>query len=115
MAVVGARMGHKSVQSNSMLDDNKIELLVSLNIHLSVNFNVLTTDSQNEITDKKKSLDLVVRRIVLKIQSWAKGRLRYVITYMKKNLQILLLADDNVSVATDVKFNSNLSTKLKQE
>ena len=35
LAVAGARMDHKSVQDNTMWDDNKIELLVSLNISLN--------------------------------------------------------------------------------
>jgi hypothetical protein len=38
LAFAGARMEHKSVQDNTMWDENKIEFLVSLNISLDVNF-----------------------------------------------------------------------------
>lgn len=38
LAVARARMEHKSVQDNTMWGDNKIELLVFLNISLNVNF-----------------------------------------------------------------------------
>ena len=38
LKVAGARIDHKSVQDNTMWDDNKMDLLVSLNISLNVNF-----------------------------------------------------------------------------
>jgi hypothetical protein len=38
LAVAGAMMDDKSVQDDTMWGDNKIELLVSLNISLNVQF-----------------------------------------------------------------------------
>jgi hypothetical protein len=71
----------------------------------------LTTDSQNEITDKRKSIDLCGATDSAEYTNLDEGAIEIGNDLHEQNLQVFLLPDDIISVAIDVKFNSNFSTK----
>lgn len=73
----------------------------------------MTTDSQKKITDKRKSLDLCGATDSAEDTKLDEGASEIGNDLQEQNLQVFLLPDDIVSVAFDVKLNSNFSTKFK--
>lgn len=70
----------------------------------------MTTDSQKEKTDERKSIDLCGATDSAEYNETASAIGN---DLHKPNLQVVLLPRDIVSVAIHVKFNSNFNTKFK--
>ena len=66
----------------------------------------MTTYSQKEITDKRKSIDLCAATDSAEEIKLDEGASEIGNDLHEENLQVLQFTDDTVSVATDVKFHS---------
>jgi len=73
----------------------------------------LTTDSQKEKTDERKSIELCGATDSAEYTKLDETASAIGNDLHKPNLQVFLLPRDIVSVAIHVKFNSNFSTKFK--